>query len=104
MAQLQASVITVAHQERPDCLDRLAMLGDQVFVLDHMYMSLFSTCGWILRLTVTVILLISIHPMLGLLAAFALPTVLASTWRPGVGRAAEERGRNYHSIRVINCV
>ena len=40
----------IAHQERPDYLDRLAMLRDQVFVLDHMYMSLFSTCGWILRL------------------------------------------------------
>ena len=33
------------------------MLRNQVFVLDHMYMSLFSTCGWILRLGVTVALL-----------------------------------------------
>ncbi|HTL59170.1 MAG TPA: ABC transporter ATP-binding protein [Candidatus Limnocylindrales bacterium] len=92
VAQLQASVITIAHQERPEYLDRLAMLRDQVFVLDHMYMSLFSTCGWILRLTVTVLLLVSIHPLLGLLAAFALPTVFTSTWRPGIERAAEERG------------
>src|SRR5208337_2150186 len=44
------------------------------------------------RLAVTVALLISIHPALALLAAFALPTVLASTWRPGVERAAEEQG------------
>lgn len=92
VAQLQASVITIAHQERPEYLDRLAILRDQVFVLDHMYMSLFSTCGWILRLAVTVVLLMSIHPALGLLALFALPTVLTSTWRPGVERAAEERG------------
>jgi ATP-binding cassette subfamily B protein len=92
VAQLQASVITIAHQERPEYLDRLAMLRDQVFVLDHMYMSLFSTCGWILRLIITVLLLASIHPALGLLAAFALPTVLTSTWRPGVERVAEERG------------
>src|SRR5262249_23519131 len=92
VAQLQASVITVAHQERPEYLDRLAMLRDQVFVLDHMYMSLFSTCGWILRLVVTVLLLMSIHPLLGLLAVFALPTVFTSTWRPGIERAAEERG------------
>jgi len=92
VAQLQASVITIAHQERPEYLDRLAMLRDQVFVLDHMYMSLFSTCGWVLRLTVTVLLLVSIHPALGLLALFALPTVLTSTWRPGIERAAEERG------------
>src|SRR5205807_6688676 len=91
VARLQASVATIAHQERPDYLDRLAMLRDQVFVLDHMYMSLFSTCGWILRLGVTVALLASIHPALVLLAAFAVPTVLTSTWRPAVERAAQER-------------
>ncbi len=92
VARLQASVDTIAHHERPEYLDRLSMLRDQVFVLDHMYMSLFSTCGWILRLGVTLALLISIHPALALLAVFALPTVLTSTWRPGVERVAEERG------------
>src|SRR5215204_620739 len=50
VARLQASVVTVAHHERPDYLDRLAMLRNQVFVLDHMYMSVFATCSWILRL------------------------------------------------------
>jgi hypothetical protein len=74
-------VATIAHQERPEYLDRLAMLRDQVFVLDHMYMSVFSTCGWMLRLGVTLGLLISIHPALALLAVFALPTVVTSTWR-----------------------
>src|SRR3989449_4679298 len=61
VARLLASIATIAHHERPEYLDRLAMLRDQVFVLDHMYMSLFSTCGWILRLGVTVALLVSIH-------------------------------------------
>ena len=92
VAGLQASVATVEHHERPEYLDRLAVLRDQVFVLDHMYMSLFTTCGWILRLGVTIALLMSIHPALALLAGFALPTVLTSTWRPAVERAAEERG------------
>jgi ATP-binding cassette subfamily B protein len=91
VARLQASIATIAHHERPEYLDRLAMLRDQVFVLDHMYMSLFSTCGWILRLGVTVALLASIHPALSLLAVFAAPTVLTSTWRPAVERAAHER-------------
>jgi ATP-binding cassette subfamily B protein len=91
VARLLASVATIAHQERPEYLDRLSVLRNQVFVLDHMYMSLFSTCGWILRLGVTVVLLVSIHPALALLAVFALPTVLTSTWRPGIERAAEER-------------
>ena len=45
VAGLQARVVTVAHQERPDYLDRLAVLRDQIFVLDHLYMSVFSTCG-----------------------------------------------------------
>ena len=53
VARLQATVATIAHQERPDYLDLLDMLRNQVFVLDHMYMSVFSTCGWILRLVVT---------------------------------------------------
>src|SRR5271165_5092144 len=86
VARLQASISTIAHQERPDYLDRLSVLREQIFTLDHMYMSLFSTCGWILRLGVTVVLLASIHPALALLAVFALPTVLTSTWRPAVER------------------
>jgi ATP-binding cassette subfamily B protein len=92
VARLQASVATIAHQERPEYLDRLSMLRNHVFVLDHMYMSLFTTGGWILRLVVTIALLMSIHWALVLLAVFALPTVLTSTWRPAVERAAQERG------------
>ncbi|HVH09103.1 MAG TPA: ABC transporter ATP-binding protein [Gemmatimonadales bacterium] len=91
VAWLQASVATIAHHERPEYLDRLAMLRDQVFVLDHMYASLFSTCGWILRLAVTVALLVSVHPVLALLVVFALPTVVAAGWRPGVERVVQER-------------
>jgi ATP-binding cassette subfamily B protein len=92
VAKLQASVATIAHQERPEYLDRLSMLRNQVFVLDHMYMSVFSTLGWILRLGVTMALLASIHPALMLLAVFAVPTVLTSTWRPAVERYAQESG------------
>jgi ATP-binding cassette subfamily B protein len=98
VAGLQASVATIEHHERPEYLDRLAVLRDQVFVLDHMYMSLFSTCGWILRLGVTVGLLVWIHPALALLAAFALPTVATSAWRPGVERSAEERGASANRL------
>jgi ATP-binding cassette, subfamily B, bacterial len=98
VARLQASVATIAHQERPDYLDRLSVLRNQVFVLDHMYMSLFSTCGWILRLAVTVVLLMSIHWALLLLAVFAIPTVLTSTWRPAVERAAQERGAKFNRL------
>ena len=98
VARLQASVVTVAHQERPEYLDRLSMLRNQVFVLDHMYMSLFTTLGWILRLGVTMALLVSIHPALLLLAVFAIPTVLTSGWRPAVERAAQEKGAPHNRL------
>ena len=91
VARLQATVATIAHQERPDYLDLLDMLRNQVFVLDHMYMSVFATCSWILRLVVTVALLMSVHPALILLAVFALPTAFTSTWRPRVERKVQER-------------
>ena len=91
VAKVLASIATIAHQERPDYLDRLSVLRNQIFVLDHMYMSVFSTCGWILRLGVTIALLVQVHPALLLLALFALPTVFTSTWRPDVERKAEER-------------
>src|SRR5687768_9839854 len=98
VARLQASVASIAHHERPEYLDRLSMLRDQVFVLDHMYMSLFSTLGWILRLGVTVALLVSIHPALALLLVFAVPTVLTSTWRPAVERATLERTAQFSRL------
>jgi ATP-binding cassette subfamily B protein len=92
VATIMASISTIAHQERPDYLDRLAVLRNQVFMLDHMYMSLFATCAWILRLGVTIALLMSIHPALALLGVFAIPTVLTSGWRPAAERDAFERG------------
>ena len=94
VARLQASIATIAHQERPEYLDRLSVLRNQVFVLDHMYMSLFSTCGWILRLGV-VDRAPHVDPSRARRCSplFALPTVLTSTWRPGVERTAEERAR-----------
>jgi ATP-binding cassette subfamily B protein len=92
VAHLQASIVSVAHQERPEYLDRVSMLRNQVFVLDHMYMSLFTTLGWLVRLAVTMVLLAWVHPALLLLGVSALPTAIASFWRPDVERKAQERG------------
>src|SRR5277367_256416 len=38
VARLLASLATIEHHERPEYLDRLAVLRNQIFVLDHMYM------------------------------------------------------------------
>src|SRR5215467_13341148 len=98
VAKLQASIATIAHQEVPTYLDRLAMLRDQVFVLDHMYMSVFTLLAWILRLGVTIALLMSVHPSLILLAVFALPTAVTATWRPGIERVAQEKAAPFNRL------
>ncbi len=90
IAHLQAAVPTIEHQERPDYLDRLAVLRNQSFALDHLFSSLLSNIGWIFRLVITALLLATIHPALVLLLAAGLPAVLTSVWRPGVERAVEE--------------
>jgi ATP-binding cassette subfamily B protein len=92
VARLQATIGTIAHQERPEYLDRLAVLREETYTLDHMYMSVFSTAGWLLRLAITVALLGAVNPVLVLLVLFAVPTVAATSWRPAVERAAQERG------------
>jgi ATP-binding cassette subfamily B protein len=92
VARLQATIPTLAHQERPEYLDRLSVLREQIFTLDHMYMSVFSTAGWILRLAVTVALLATVNVVLVTLVLFAIPTVAATSWRPVAERAAQQRG------------
>ena len=91
VARLQATIGTVAHHERADYLDRLAVLRNQIFVLDHMYMAVLSTLSWIVRLVITIGLLVSVHPLLILLALFAVPTVVSSSIRPTKEREVEER-------------
>jgi ATP-binding cassette subfamily B protein len=91
VAGLQANAATIELHERPEYLDRLEVLRNQVFVLDHLYMSIFATTGWLFQLALIVALMMTVHPGLVLLAVAALPTFLASGWRPGVEQAAEER-------------
>ena len=90
VARLQASVATIEHQERPEHLDRLSVLRDHVFTLDHLFMSLFSVLGWVVRLAVTLVLLMSVTPALGLLVVGAVPILWTASWRPAVERAVEE--------------
>ena len=93
VAELHATVATIAHQERREHMDRLEVLRRHTFGLDHLFMSLFSTLGWVLRLAIVEVLLMTqVHPALGLLVLFAVPTVVAATWRPGVEQAVRRAG------------
>lgn len=83
VARLQATTVGVEQHERPDVLDRLAMLRDQVFTLDHIFLSVFGSLGILIRLLVVMGVLATVHPALILLGVAALPPVMVAA---GVGR------------------
>jgi ATP-binding cassette, subfamily B, bacterial len=90
VADLQASVDTIEHQERPEYLDRLAVLRESVYQLDHMLLALIDTLSALTCLVLTVAVLMTVSPWMVLLILFAVPTVAVSSWRSGVMRRAEE--------------
>ena len=90
VVDLQASVATIEHHERPEFLDRLQILKDHAFLLNHLYHSAMSTLGMFIRLAITVGLIVSVHPALFALLLFALPPVLSSQWRASIERKTEE--------------
>jgi ATP-binding cassette subfamily B protein len=90
VARLQAEVATVEHHERPAYLDRIAVLRTGVFALDHLFRSMFTMVGWLLRLAFVCILLAAIHPALLLLPVGALPLLLVAVWRPKIEKRTEE--------------
>jgi ATP-binding cassette, subfamily B, bacterial len=90
VADLQASVDTIEHQERPEYLDRLAVLRESVYQLDHMLLALVDTLSALACLVLTIIVLMTVSSWMVLLALFAVPTVVVSSWRSGAMRTAEE--------------
>jgi ATP-binding cassette subfamily B protein len=90
VARLQAEVATVEHHERPAYLDRIAVLRTGVFALDHLFRSMFTMVGWVLRLAFVCVLLAAIHPALLLLLVSAIPLFLVAVWRPRVEKQVEE--------------
>jgi ATP-binding cassette, subfamily B, bacterial len=90
VADLQASVDTIEHQERPEYLDRLAVLRESVYQLDHMLLALIDTISSLACLVLTVLVLMTVSPWMALLILFAVPTVVMSSWRSQAYRMAEE--------------
>jgi ATP-binding cassette subfamily B protein len=90
VAHLQASVTSIEHHERPELLDRLRLLRDQAFLLNHLYHAFMSTVGSLARLVITVGLLMTVHPGLAALALFAFPTVVVAARRAEAERKTQE--------------
>ncbi|QGN32182.1 ABC transporter ATP-binding protein [Microlunatus sp. Gsoil 973] len=91
VARLQARVPTIEHQERPEYLDRLSVLKEQVWQLDHLYLALFSVIGSAVRLAITLGLVAGVHPALTLMVIFAAPTVWVSSRRSAITQQVTEK-------------
>ncbi|MEV0678876.1 ABC transporter ATP-binding protein [Actinosynnema sp. NPDC050436] len=92
VAALQATVAGIEHHERAEHVDRLSVLRDHASALSQLYRSLFLTTGAVVRLLLTIGLLVSVEPLLGLLVLFAVPTVVVTNRRAAVEKDTEERG------------
>ena len=98
VARLQSSVATLEHHESSEHQDRLSVLRNHAAALSFLYQQLFSTVGAFVRLLLTLALLMSVHPALGLLGVLAVPDVLVSHWRSGVKKKAEEAATQHERL------
>jgi ATP-binding cassette subfamily B protein len=90
VARLQSTVASIEHHERPEYLNRLQLLRDHVFLLNHLYGSFMNFLGQAGQVAITVALLMSVHWSLFLLGLFAVPTMAVAAKRAGAERRAEE--------------
>lgn len=90
IASLQSHIPTLEHQERSSVVDRLAVLRNETYVLDHMYSTALQALMWITRIISALILLASVNPASLVLLLALIPAAIVSTTRPVRERHAEE--------------
>ncbi|WP_216630159.1 ABC transporter ATP-binding protein [Nocardiopsis coralli] len=91
VVQLQSGIPSLEHHERPSYVNRVQLVRDHADTLSEVYQYLFQAVGAVLRLILTISLLMTVHPLLGLLGLFAVPIALVSHWRGGAEHTLEER-------------
>ncbi|MGW5877959.1 ABC transporter ATP-binding protein [Nocardiopsis terrae] len=98
VVRLQSGIPSLEHHERPAYVNRVQLLRDHADTLSEVYQYLFQAIGALLRLGLTMALLMAIHPLLGLLGLFAVPTAVVSHRRGGVEHALEERTGHHERL------
>ncbi|MFD6951610.1 multidrug ABC transporter ATP-binding protein [Nocardiopsis sp. TSRI0078] len=98
VVRLQSGIPSLDHHERPAYVNRVQLLRDHADTLSEVYQYLFQAVGAVLRLALTMALLMTVHPLLGLLGLFAVPTAVVSHWRGGVEHALEERAGHHERL------
>ncbi|NYH50474.1 ATP-binding cassette subfamily B protein [Nocardiopsis arvandica] len=91
VVRLQSGIPSLEHHERPSYVNRVQLVRDHADTLSEVYQYLFQAVGAVLRLVLTIALVMTVHPLLGLLGLFAVPIALVSHWRGGAEHALEER-------------
>ncbi len=87
LIRVSAGTDTVHHLELPAYVDKLDPLRKETWIVHWTLEALAETLGAVAQVTLTVILLASVHPALLLLPLFGIPTLL-------VGRAIAVRERD----------
>lgn len=91
VVRLQSGIPSLEHHERPSYVNRVQLVRDHADTLSEVYQYLFQAVGAVLRLILTIALLMTVHPLLGLLGLFAVPIALVSHRRGGAEHALEEK-------------
>ncbi|MFZ5638810.1 MAG: ABC transporter ATP-binding protein [Pseudomonadota bacterium] len=76
IAELIGAADTLELFERPDHLNRIAVLRDQVWRIVNVYGSTITFMGVVVRLLITLGILAAVHPALLALPLFAVPLIL----------------------------
>jgi ATP-binding cassette subfamily B protein len=87
IAELIGEADTLELFERPDHLNRIAVLRDQVWRIANVYGSTITFMGVVVRLLITLGILAAVHPALLALPLFAVPLILIGKRR---GRLMQE--------------
>lgn len=90
IASLQSEIPTIEHHERSSILDRLAVLRDETYVLDHMYSTVMQAVTWIARIVGIAVLLASLNPVILWVLPALLPVAVVATVRPVAERRSQE--------------
>ncbi|EIC67560.1 ABC transporter ATP-binding protein [Mycobacteroides abscessus] len=105
VAQLFSSIDTLEHHERPQYLDRLAVLRREVYLVNLFFENMVVTAIGIVQLLAITALLVSIDPILALLLVFAVPLMAVGLVRSATERRVEERaaadGRFAHHLFIL---
>jgi ATP-binding cassette, subfamily B, bacterial len=103
---LMASAPGIEHHERPDYLDRVALLRRNARLLSGMLRTLSDLVNLVLRVGGTALLLATVDWRLSLVALFALPSVAAGSRARRITEAADEavaaRGRLADSLLALS--